>query len=81
MKSSSESDILGHNPKERKEEMEDTAKKEKFIVHYSFYLTDSVEVEAKDADEAKEIVNGMLEREEIGDLLGMSLGEQKVWVD
>ncbi len=55
--------------------------KQKFIVHYSFYLSDSVEVEAKDADEAKEIVNGMIEREEIGDLFEMSLGEQKVWVD
>lgn len=59
----------------------DGKEKQKFIVHYSFYLSDSVEVEAKDADEAKEIVNGMIEREEIGDLFEMSLGEQKVWVD
>lgn len=52
-----------------------------YKVHYSFYFSDSVEVEAKSEEDAIKIVNGMLEREEIGNVLEMDLGDQKVWVD
>ena len=55
--------------------------KQTFNVHYSFYFSDSIEVEAENEEEAKKIVNGMLEREEIGNVLEMDLGEQNVWVD
>lgn len=55
--------------------------KKTFNVHYSFYFSDSIEVEAENEEEAKKIVNGMLEREEIGNVLEMDLGEQNVWVD
>ena len=55
--------------------------KKKFNVHYSFYFSDSIEVEADNEEQAKEIVNGMIEKEEIGNVLEMNLGEQNVWVD
>ena len=55
--------------------------KKTFNVHYSCYFSDSIEVEAENEEEAKKIVNGMLEREEIGNVLEMDLGEQNVWVD
>lgn len=55
--------------------------KKTYEVHYSFYFSDSVEVEAENEEDAKNIVNRMLEREEIGNVLEMDLGEQKVWVD
>ena len=53
----------------------------KFEVHYSFYLSDSTEVEAENEDEAKMKVEGMIARGELGNLNEMDVGEQKVWVD
>ena len=55
--------------------------KKTFNVHYSLYFSDSIEVEAENEEEAKKIVNGMLEREEIGNVLEMDLGDSNVWVE
>ena len=55
--------------------------KQTFNVHYSFYFSDSIEVEAENEEEAKEIVNDMIEREEIGNVLEMDLGDSNVWID
>lgn len=58
-----------------------TREKKKIEVHYSFYLSDSIEVEAADEEEAKEKVRGMILNAEIGNLNEMDIGEQKIWVD
>ncbi len=55
--------------------------KKKYRVFYSFYFSDCAEVEASSEREAEEIVKGMIEREEIGNVLEMPLGEEKVWVE
>jgi len=52
-----------------------------FNVHYSFYLSDSIEVKAKDERDAEDIVESMIESGEIGNLNEMDIGDQKVWVD
>lgn len=54
----------------------------KFRVHYSFYLSDSVEVEASSEAEAEAKVEEMIENCELGDNLNeMCVGDSKVWVD
>ena len=53
----------------------------KYEVHFSFYLSDSVEVEAESEQEAIEKVGEMIAREEIGKLEDMEIGEQKTWID
>lgn len=53
----------------------------KFNVHYSFYLSESIEVDAENADEACEKVDEMLDNGEIGNLNEMDIGERKVWID
>jgi len=52
-----------------------------YTVHYSYYLSDSVEIEATSEEEAKEIASEMLAREVIGRIADMDIGESKVWVD
>jgi len=52
-----------------------------FTVHYSFYLSDSVEIKAKSAKEAEEICEGMICCGEIGNLNEMEVGDSEVWVD
>ena len=53
----------------------------KYEVHFSFYLSDSVEVEAESEQEAIEKVGEMIAREAIGKLEDMEIGEQKTWID
>lgn len=53
----------------------------KFNVHYSFYLSESIEVDANDKDEACKKVEEMLDNGEIGNLNEMDIGERKVWID
>lgn len=55
--------------------------KKKFNVHYSFYLSDSIEVEAESEDEAIAKVDKMIECGEIGNLNEMDIGEQNTWID
>jgi hypothetical protein len=55
--------------------------KKTFRVHYSFYLSDSIEVEAENEAQAEAIVQEMIEHEEIGNLNEMDIGDSKVWVD
>jgi hypothetical protein len=55
--------------------------KKKFRVHYSFYLSDSIDIEAKTEQEAESICQEMIESGEIGNLNEMEIGEQKVWID
>lgn len=52
-----------------------------FNVHYSFYLSDSIEVEADNEKDAENKVAEMIEQGQIGNLNEMDIGEQKVWVD
>lgn len=53
----------------------------KFNVHYSFYLSDMIEVEAETEQEATEKVNDMIDAGEIGNLNEMDIGDQNIWVD
>ena len=55
--------------------------KKTFNVHYSFYLSDSIDVEAIDEKDAENKVAEMIENGQIGKLNDMIIGEQKVWVD
>lgn len=55
--------------------------KKTFNVHYSFYLSDSVNVEAIDEKDAENKVTEMIENGQIGNLNDMIIGEQKVWID
>ena len=53
----------------------------KYEVHFSFYLSDSVEVEAESEQEAIVKVETMIAREEIGKIEDMEIGEAKTWID
>ena len=53
----------------------------KFDVHYSFYLSDSIEIEADTEEEARDKVQNMIDCGEIGNLNEMNIGEQNIWVD
>ena len=55
--------------------------KKKFEVHYSFYLSESEEVEAETEEEARDIVEQMLDNGELGNLNEMDVMDRKVWVD
>lgn len=55
--------------------------KKTYNVHYSFYLSESREVEAESEREAIKIVENMIENGELGNLNEMSIAEQKVWTD
>ena len=55
--------------------------KKTFNVHYSFYLSDSVNVVAIDEKDAENKVTEMIENGQIGNLNDMIIGEQKVWID
>ena len=55
--------------------------KKKFNVNYSFYLSDSIEVEAESEQEDEYIVDGMICRGEIGNLNEMEIGESRIWTD
>ena len=59
----------------------DTVMAKKYEVHFSFYLSDSVEVEAESEQEAIKKVGEMIAREAIGKLEDMEIGEQKTWID
>ena len=53
----------------------------KFNVHYSFYLSDSIEIDADNEEEARNKVQDMILSGELGNLNEMYIGEQKVWID
>ena len=53
----------------------------KFTVHYSFYLSDSIEIDADNEEEARNKVQDMILSGELGNLNEMDIGEQKVWID
>jgi len=54
----------------------------KYTVHYSFYMSDSVEVEAENEHDAELKVSGMITNGEIAeDLNKMEIGEHKIWID
>ncbi len=53
----------------------------KFNVHYSFYLSDSIEIDADNEEEARNKVQDMILSGELGNLNEMDIGEQKVWID
>ena len=55
--------------------------KKKFRVHYSFYLSESIDISAETEEEAERICEEMIECGEIGNLNEMEIGDQKVWVD
>lgn len=55
--------------------------KKKFNVHYSFYLSDSIEVEADNEQQAESIVDDMICRCEIGNLNEMDIADSKIWID
>jgi len=56
--------------------------KKTFNVHYSFYLSDSVEVEAESEKEAELKVAGMITNGEIAeDLNKMEIGDHEIWID
>lgn len=61
-------------------EVEEEKPKKKFEVHYSFYLSESEEVEAESEEEARDIVERMLDNGELGNLNEMDIGERKVWI-
>lgn len=52
----------------------------KFNVHYSFYLSDSIEIDADNEEEARNKVQDMILAGELGNLNEMDIGEQKVWI-
>ena len=53
----------------------------KYNVHYSFYLSDRIEVEANSQEEAEAKVEEMIENGEIGNLNEMTVGDSKIWID
>lgn len=54
----------------------------KFTVHYSFYLSDCIEVEASSEREAEQKVEEMICCGELAeDLNRMEVGDSQVWVD
>lgn len=53
----------------------------KFNVHYSFYLSDSIDIDANTEEEARDKVQNMISSGELGNLNEMDIGEQNVWVD
>lgn len=53
----------------------------KFEVHYSFYLSDSIEIEAENEEEAKNKCDKMIIGGEIGNLNEMELCDHKIWID
>ena len=53
----------------------------KFRVHYSFYLSDAVEIEASSEAEAEAKVEEMIEGGELGNLNEMFVVDSDVWVD
>ena len=53
----------------------------KFDVHYSFYLSDCIEIEADTEEEARDKVQTMIDCGELGNLNEMDIGEQRIWVD
>ena len=55
--------------------------KKKFNVHYSFYLSDSIEVEADNEQQAGSIVDDMICRGEIGIFNEMDIADSKIWID
>jgi hypothetical protein len=55
--------------------------KKKFRVHYSFYLSDSIDIEAETEQQAESICEEMICRGEIGNLNEMEIGDQKIWID
>ena len=55
--------------------------KTKFRVHYSFYLSESIDVEAETEAEAKELVDDMICTGIIGNLNEMEVVDSKIWVD
>lgn len=55
--------------------------KKTFNVHYSFYLSDSIDIEAIDEKDAENKVIEMIENGQIGNLNDMTIGEQKVWTE
>lgn len=52
-----------------------------FRVHYSFYLSDYIDIEAETEQEAENKVDTMIQNGEIGNLNEMEIGDQKIWVD
>ena len=55
--------------------------KKKFKVNYSFYLSESIDVEASSKAEAEAIVDKMISNGEIGNLNEMYITDSKIWVD
>ena len=55
--------------------------KKKFNVHYSFYLSDSIEIEAENEESAKDVVEKLICEGELGNLNEMDIGEQNIWID
>ena len=53
----------------------------KFNVHYSFYLSDSIDIDANTEQEARDKVQNMIIHGELGNLNEMDIGEQNIWVD
>ena len=53
----------------------------KFNVHYSFYLSDSIDIDANTEEEARDKVQNMIIRGELGNLNEMNIVEQNVWID
>lgn len=55
--------------------------KNTYTVHYSFYLSESVDIEAESESQAEEIVKQKIIAGELGNLNEMDIGDQEVWVD
>jgi len=55
--------------------------KKPYNVHYSFYLSDSIEIEAENEVEARQKCQDMLLTGEIGNLNEMEVGESNIWID
>jgi hypothetical protein len=55
--------------------------KKTFRVHYSFYLSDSIDIEAETEEQAEAIVDDMICCGELGNLNEMDVGDSKIWVD
>lgn len=55
--------------------------KKTFRVHYSFYLSDYIDIEADTEAEAEAIVDEMICNDELGNLNEMDIGDSKIWID
>ena len=55
--------------------------KKKIRVHYSFYLSESIDVEAETKAEAEALVDDMICVGVIGNLNEMEVVDSKIWVD